>query len=101
LGLSTPFWNHNLGWTQTQEQTLLEFFLIQDLSTHGGQLNFERGGDPKGITINGIGDLSKLLHPGGGVFIGILENVQMRIKKREQGAMAKLYYKTFQNSNLT
>jgi hypothetical protein len=81
----------------------LEFFLLQDLSTHGGQLNFERGGDPKGITISGIGDSSKLLHPlrGGGVFIGILENVQMCIKKKEQGTMAKLYYKTLQNSNLS
>jgi len=37
----------------------LEFFLLQNLSTHGGQLNFEKGGDPKGITINGIGDPSK------------------------------------------
>jgi hypothetical protein len=81
----------------------LEFFLLQNLSTHGGQLNFERGGEPKGITINGVGDLSKLLHPlrGGGVFIGILKNMQMYIKKKEQGAMAKLYYKTLQNSNLT
>jgi hypothetical protein len=81
----------------------LEFFLLQNLSTHGGQLNFERGGDPKGITINGVGDPSKLLHPlrGGGVFIGILKNVQMCIEKKEQGTMAKLYYKTFQISNLS
>jgi len=62
----------------------LEFFLLQNLSTHGGQLNFERGGDPKAITINGVGDPSKLLHPlrGGGVFIGILKNMQMCIKKK-------------------
>jgi hypothetical protein len=81
----------------------LEFFLSQNLSTHGGQLNFERGGDPKGITVNGVGDSSKLLHPlrGGGVFIGILKNVQMCIEKKEQGTMAKLYYKTIQISNLS
>jgi hypothetical protein len=61
----------------------LEFFLLQNLSTHGAQLNFEGGGDPKGITINGVGDPSKLLHPlRGGVFIGILKNVQMCIKKK-------------------
>jgi len=34
--------------------------------------------------LSGVGDPSKLLHPlrGGGVFIGILKNVQMCIKKR-------------------
>jgi hypothetical protein len=71
---------------QHKKQTLLEFLLLQNLSTHGGQLNFERGGDPKGITINGVGDPSKLLHPlrGGGVFIGILKNMQMCIKKESK-----------------
>jgi len=35
-------------------------------------------------TLSGVGDPSNLLHPlrGGGVFIGILKNVQMCIKKR-------------------